>query len=145
MSVEENKKIAAAFFENLSSGNGAAVMNALADTATWWLAGNFPQAGTKTKKEFAELVGSLGPKIDGPLTVKPIGVTAEGDRVAVEAESHAKMKMARSIRTNTTSCSKSETARFRKSRSISTRRTPSKSSSAKAYSAKNRPIKTAGV
>ena len=56
MSVEENKKIAAAFFENLSSGNGAAVMNALADTATWWLAGNFPQAGTKTKKEFAELV-----------------------------------------------------------------------------------------
>jgi uncharacterized protein len=92
MSVEENKKIAAAFFENLSSGNGAAVMNALADTATWWLAGNFPQAGTKTKKEFAELVGSLGPKIDGPLTVKPTGVTAEGDRVAVEAESHAKMK-----------------------------------------------------
>ncbi|HUN58854.1 MAG TPA: nuclear transport factor 2 family protein [Candidatus Binataceae bacterium] len=92
MSVEENKKIAAAFFENLSSGNGAAVMNALADTATWWVAGNFALSGTKTKQQFAELVGSLGPKIDGPLTIRPTGVTAEGERVAVEAESHAKMK-----------------------------------------------------
>jgi uncharacterized protein len=92
MSVEENKRIAAAFFENLSSGNGAAVMNALADTATWWIAGNFAQSGTKTKQQFAELVGSLAPRIDGPLTIKTTGVTAEGDRVAVEAESHAKMK-----------------------------------------------------
>jgi hypothetical protein len=92
MSVEENKKIAAAFFENLSGGNGAAVMNALADSATWWIAGNFAEAGTKTKQQFAELVGSLAPKIDGPLTIKTTGVTAEGDRVAVEAESHAKMR-----------------------------------------------------
>ena len=41
MSIEENKKIAANFFENMSSGNAAAVMNALADNATWWVAGNF--------------------------------------------------------------------------------------------------------
>jgi hypothetical protein len=92
MSVEENKKIAATFFENLSAGNGAAVMNALADNATWWVAGNFALSGTKTKQQFAELVGGLGAKIDGPMTIKTTGVTAEGDRVAVEAESHAKMK-----------------------------------------------------
>ena len=92
MSVEENKKIAADFFENMSSGNGAAVLNALADSATWWVAGNFALSGTKTKQQFAELVGGLAANIDGPLTIKTTGVTAEGDRVAVEAESHAKMK-----------------------------------------------------
>jgi ketosteroid isomerase-like protein len=92
MSVEENKKIAADFFEYLSTGNGPAIINALADTATWWIAGNFALSGTKTKAQFAEVMGGLGAKIDGPLTIKTTGVTAEGNRVAVEAESHAKMK-----------------------------------------------------
>ena len=92
MSAEENKRIVLGLFENMSSGNGAAVMNALADSATWWVAGNFPLSGTKTKAQFGELVGNLGANIDGALRVTPTGVTAEGDRVAVEAESHAKMK-----------------------------------------------------
>src|SRR5262245_4127505 len=92
MSVEDNKKIVAKFFEDLSTGDGAGVMGALADSATWWVAGNFPLSGTKTKAQFAELIGSLGNNIDGGLRVSPTGVTAEGDRVAVEAESYAKMK-----------------------------------------------------
>jgi uncharacterized protein len=92
MSVEDNKKIVARFFEDLSAGNGAAVLGALADSATWWVAGNFPLSGTKTKAQFAELVGSLGNNIEGGLRVTPSGVTAEGDRVAVEAESYARMK-----------------------------------------------------
>ena len=56
------------------------------------MAGSFPLSGTKTKAQFAELVGSLGKNIEGGLRVTPTGVTAEGDRVAVEAESYAKMK-----------------------------------------------------
>lgn len=92
MSTEDNKKVVLGLFENLSAGNAAAVLDALADSATWWVAGNFPLSGTKTKAQFAELIGGLGSKIDGALTVTPTGVTAEGDRVALEAESHAKMK-----------------------------------------------------
>jgi ketosteroid isomerase-like protein len=92
MSVEENKKIVLGFIENLSAGNANAVFGAMADSATWWVAGNFALSGTKTKAQFAELIGQLGPKIDGGLRVTPKGVTAEGDRVAVEAESYAKMK-----------------------------------------------------
>jgi ketosteroid isomerase-like protein len=76
----------------LSSGNAEAVLGALADTATWWVQGNFALSGTKSKKEFAELIGGLGSKIDGGLRVTPKGITAEGERVAVEAESYAKMK-----------------------------------------------------
>jgi uncharacterized protein len=92
MSVEANKKVVADFFENRSAGNGPAILAALADSATWWLAGNFALSGTRTKQQFAELLGGLGSKIDGPLTLKVTGVTAEGDKVAVEAESYAKMK-----------------------------------------------------
>lgn len=92
MSAEDNKKLVLGFFESMNSGNGAAVMNALADSATWWVAGNFPLSGTKTKAQFGELVGQLGAKIDGALRLTPIACTAEGDRVAVEAESYARMK-----------------------------------------------------
>jgi ketosteroid isomerase-like protein len=87
MSVEANKGIVLGLFENLSSGNAEAVLGALADTATWWVQGNFALSGTKSKKEFAELIGGLGSKIDGGLRVTPKGITAEGERVAVEAES----------------------------------------------------------
>jgi uncharacterized protein len=92
MNAEENKKIVLGFIENMSAGNAAAAFGALADSATWWVAGNFALSGTKTKAEFAELAGGLAPKIDGGLKLTPKGVTAEGDRVAVEAESYAKMK-----------------------------------------------------
>ncbi|MBI3758363.1 MAG: nuclear transport factor 2 family protein [Deltaproteobacteria bacterium] len=92
MSVEANKGIVLGLFENLSAGNADAVLGALADTATWWVQGNFALSGTKSKKEFAELIGGLGSKVDGGMRVTPKGITAEGDRVAVEAESYAKMK-----------------------------------------------------
>lgn len=92
MSAEDNKKVVLGLFENMSAGNGPAVLGALADSATWWVLGNFPLSGTKTKAQFAELIGGLGSQVDGALRVTPTGVTAEGDRVAVEAESHAKMK-----------------------------------------------------
>jgi ketosteroid isomerase-like protein len=92
MSAEDNKKVVLGFFENMNAGNGAAVLGALADSATWWVAGNFALSGTKTKAQFAQLIGELGARIDGALRVTPVGVTAEGDRVAVEAESYARMK-----------------------------------------------------
>ena len=37
MSIEENKRVILGFFENLSAGNGDAVMGTLADSATWWV------------------------------------------------------------------------------------------------------------
>ena len=69
MSIEANKGIVLGLFENLSAGNADAVLGALADSATWWVQGNFALSGTKSKKEFAELIGGLGSKIDGGLRV----------------------------------------------------------------------------
>ena len=92
MSSDDNKKIVLGFFENLNAGNAGAALDALSDSATWWIQGNFPLSGTRTKAQFIELLGQLSASIDGALTLRVRGVTAEGDRVAVEAESHAKMK-----------------------------------------------------
>ena len=92
MSTDESRKLVLALFENLDAGNGAAVLDALSDSATWWIQGNFSLSGTRTKAQFVELLGQLGAAIDGGLSLRVKGVTAEGDRVAVEAESFAKMK-----------------------------------------------------
>ncbi|MGH8014401.1 MAG: nuclear transport factor 2 family protein [Candidatus Binataceae bacterium] len=95
MSAEDNKRIVMGLFENMNAGKADAVMGALADSATWWVAGNFPLSGTKTKAQFGELIAGLGSQLDGALKLTPSGVTAEGDRVAVEAESMAKLKNGR--------------------------------------------------
>jgi len=92
MSIEDNKKVVVGFFENLSAGNASGAFGTMADSATWWIQGNFPLSGTKTKAQFMHLAADLMSKIDGGLTVKVTAMTAEGDRVAAEAESYAKMK-----------------------------------------------------
>lgn len=89
MSTEENKKIAIGLLEDLSKGNINGVLNAMAESATWWVSGNLPElSGTKSKKEIAELFGNLGSLFPKGLTVTVDNAIAEGDRVAVEAHSY---------------------------------------------------------
>jgi len=95
MGAEENKKVVLGLLEAMSAGNMSAVSNALADSATWWVAGSFPLSGTMTKAKFCELFGNVGASTENGLRLTPKGITAEGDRVAVEAESYAKLKNGR--------------------------------------------------
>jgi len=91
MSAEENKKIVLSFFENFSSGRMEQALAMMADNATWSVMGKpdkFALAGTKTKAQFTELVKGIGAAMPKGLRVTPKGVTAEGDRVALEAESY---------------------------------------------------------
>ena len=91
MSAEENKKIVLGFFENFSSGKMEQALGMMADNATWSVMGKpdkFALAGTKTKAQFSELVKGIGAAMPKGLRVTPKGVTAEGDRVALEAESY---------------------------------------------------------
>ena len=91
MSAEANKQVVLSFFENFSAGKVDAALALMADTATWWVAGNpdkFALAGTKTKAQFVELAQGIGAAMPKGLRVTPKGITAEGDRVAVEAESY---------------------------------------------------------
>ena len=89
MSAEDNKKIVLSFFENLSSGKADAMLAMLADNATWTVMGKpdkFALAGTKTKAQFAELLKGIGSGMPKGLRVTPKALTAEGDRVAMEAD-----------------------------------------------------------
>jgi ketosteroid isomerase-like protein len=91
MSAEENKKIVVSFFENFSSGKMEQALAMMADNATWSVMGKpdkFALGGTKTKAQFTELVKGIGAAMPKGLRVTPKGITAEGDRVALEAESY---------------------------------------------------------
>ena len=91
MSAEDNKKIVLNFFENFSSGKAADALGLMSINATWTVMGRpetFALAGTKTKAEFTQLLQGIGAVMPKGLRLTPKGITAEGDRVAVEAESY---------------------------------------------------------
>jgi len=92
MNIEQNKQVVITFLKELSASNVDAWTALLADDSTWWVGGKpdkFPLAGTMTKNQFVGLISKI-------MQIAPEGVqftandlTAEGDRVAVEATSYA--------------------------------------------------------
>ncbi len=89
MSTEANKKLVTEFWEAFSASNYDKVLSMLADDATWWVAGNFELSGTYTKAQFAELLKGVTGALPQGIKVMPKMLTADEDRVSVEAESYA--------------------------------------------------------
>lgn len=93
-SVEEaNKALVAEFMASLAGGDVDKVLSYMADSLVWWVAGTVEGiSGTKDKEAFGELVrGIAGATTNGVIRLTPLAWTAEGDRVAVEAESLAEL------------------------------------------------------
>jgi ketosteroid isomerase-like protein len=89
MSTAENKSVVLSFFDSLSAGKLDAALGLMADTVTWWVAGQpeqFALAGTYDKARYADLVAVIGTAMPHGIRVTITGLTAEKDRVAVEAE-----------------------------------------------------------
>jgi len=90
MSAEANKAIILCFFDNFSLDKLDQALELMADDATWWMCGRpdrFIYGGLYSKAEFAEQIRSfLG--VMAQFSFVPTGMTAEGERVAVEAKSH---------------------------------------------------------
>lgn len=63
--------------------------------ATWWVGGTMPISGSYDKPAFAKLLSGVVETCEGPIRIKPKAFTAEGERVAVEAESEAMTKSGR--------------------------------------------------
>jgi ketosteroid isomerase-like protein len=91
MSTEANKQAALRFFENLSASKVEAALALMADSAIWLAPGRFELSGPKTKAQFVELLGMMGAVMPDGMRVTIKGVTAEGDRVAIEAESYGEL------------------------------------------------------
>jgi len=94
MSLEANKSIAARFFELLSSGNTADALNLLSDDATYWILGDpsvMPSAGPNSKTKMARIFGAMASQMSKGMRIAPKDMIAEGDQVAIEAESYGEL------------------------------------------------------
>lgn len=80
-----NKETALKFVESMSRGEMD--LSLLTDDIQWWV----PGRGTMAKEDFFALAGSFQSLLKGPMKMTVKGITTEGDRVAVEAESHGEL------------------------------------------------------
>jgi len=86
MSIERNKQTALAFIRSLSTGQPDASL--LDDDAHWWV----PGMGTMDRAGFFALSDAFQAHAKAPVTMEISAVTAEEDRVAVEASGRAELK-----------------------------------------------------
>lgn len=95
MDQETSKSVVTRFLETFSGGDVDAIMNMMTDDATWWVAGTLELSGTKTKAEFRELLSGISELCEGPIALTPKSMIAEGDTVAAEVESLARLRNGR--------------------------------------------------
>ena len=85
MGMEENKKTALKYIDSLSAG--AIDLSLLTDDVQWWA----PGRGMMSKAKFLAVADAFRAKAKDKIRFQIHGITAEGDRVAVEAESFAEL------------------------------------------------------
>jgi uncharacterized protein len=90
--LEANKAVVRKFWRAFSASRFDEALDLLDADATWWVAGTTDISGTYTKPQFSELVTGIAEGTDGGIQVTPTNFTAEGDRVAMEAESYGRLK-----------------------------------------------------
>jgi ketosteroid isomerase-like protein len=87
--IAANKALALDFFSDFSQGIGPA-LRYLDDDVVWWTA-----PGIYSKDAIARTMIGQEKDLISPITHRVQMVTAEGDRVAVESESHGELKNGR--------------------------------------------------
>lgn len=90
--LETNKATVLAFWKAFSESRFADALGLLADNATWRVMGNTSISKTYSKAEFSQLVHGIADSTVQGIQVKGTVLTAEGDRVAMEAGSYGPMK-----------------------------------------------------
>ena len=85
--LEENKKIARDFFAALNRVDTAAIAKLYADNAVLWTAGSMPISGTFDKTQALQGMDAVLSAFPDGLKFTITGMTAEDERVAIEAES----------------------------------------------------------
>jgi uncharacterized protein len=92
MSIDANKRLVRVFLEHYAGARYADALAMLAPDARWWLPGHaeeFPAAGWVDKTTVERRLASNLKLLPHGLEITIGEMTAEGDRVAVEAESKA--------------------------------------------------------
>lgn len=95
MNTKANKELVSDFFSNFGRNDVPRAVSMMTDDFTWWIVGKpelFPICGEKSKAEMTQLLHGLMSATTEGLKVEPVTLTAEDDRVAVEAVSYGKVK-----------------------------------------------------
>jgi ketosteroid isomerase-like protein len=101
LDIEQSKRVATEFFARIDSNDVAGALALLADDATYWIAGDkamIPSAGEHDKAGMSKLFHLMGRQFRDGLRMSVKGVTAEGERVALEVESRGDLKNGRAYR-----------------------------------------------
>lgn len=88
MSLEDNKQVVRRFWDAFSNKRLQEAFDLLADDATWWIGGELSISGNYTKARFVELANGILTEFPDGVRVTPTVMTAEDDRVAMEATSY---------------------------------------------------------
>ena len=87
MSTEQNKQTVIDFFDQMSNGNVKGFVDLYHDGGAVWTSGNTLISGTQKTSAIREFAGGIYDAFPEGLKFKINSMTAEDDRVAVEAES----------------------------------------------------------
>ena len=82
-----NKARVEAFFDAMNRGDTAAIVDAYAEDGHVWTSGNTLISGRFSKAQVREAAGAIFQAFPKGIQFTITGMTAEGERVAVEAES----------------------------------------------------------
>ena len=86
--ADQNKKITKEFFEALSNGSDE-YLDFYTNESIIWTAGNNAIGGTRTKEEVVSFAQNILAAFPTGIKFNITGITAEGDRVAVEIDGEA--------------------------------------------------------
>jgi ketosteroid isomerase-like protein len=87
--VETNKRVALKFLDLAFKIDMEDAISMLADDATWWVIGDphrLRVAGLKNREQTVRMLRNMHKIFPNGMTHRIVGVTAEGDRVAVEVD-----------------------------------------------------------
>ena len=82
---EQNKELARQLLERLTNVDTAGVDAICDDDVEFWVAGSFPLSGSRTKSEALQGMKEVTALFPEGLRFEVQAMTAEGDRVAIEA------------------------------------------------------------
>ncbi len=89
MSIEQNKALAAELIKAISTGDADGIRSLVAEDCKWWVMG-FPRDRPMTRDQMIRGARAIIDKVlPGGFNMTIEGMTAEGDRVAVEAQGRA--------------------------------------------------------
>ncbi len=88
--VQINKDLVATFFKKFSAGDIDGAFAGVSDNVSWWIPGDLPFSGTKSKAECLQVVDSIKRGFPDGLQLKIVSMIAEGSKVAAEVESLGK-------------------------------------------------------